>query len=346
MSSGWSRVYGSLQLSGPMSKTSTRKAFVEALRKTIVPNKSKVINVGSGSGILSLVAARDLKAEKCVLYEQNQFFLEMSKKFAAENNIENLVFRDKASMKVTKAAVKGDIVVSDTFAPFCFEFGLPQIMRHARQKLLDEKGQKILIPARVTQMASPVNSPNYNREITGEWSEAKEAFNLDYSYFGNSGLGTYNVLHVKPEHLADPEGQIFNKIDFENIPLEGLFYETERKFLELVWETNEKSSIYGFCTWWEADLAEGVKLSTNPKEGTDIPYPQVYLPLLKPFECEAGDSLHLNVWVTYKFDLLDLEWEVTQKRNREVIAKAASSEVRDIYQERDVPQLEEEEGEK
>ena len=46
----------------------------------------------------------------------------------------------------------------------------------------------------------------------------------------------------------------------------------------------------GFAVWWEANMVEGVTLSTAPGAAATH-WEQLYFPLLTPIACKAGETL-------------------------------------------------------
>ena len=63
---------------------------------------------------------------------------------------------------------------------------------------------------------------------------------------------------------------------------------------EARWSVGTPVEVYGFATWWEADLAPGVVLSTAP--GTErTHWEQLYFPLLEPTSLAAGEAVSLSL---------------------------------------------------
>lgn len=66
--------------------TLRNEAFYQALKKVIVPSKTTIADIGSGTGFLSFVAEK-LGAKSCTLYEIDPEMLTLSKKLGKENNV-------------------------------------------------------------------------------------------------------------------------------------------------------------------------------------------------------------------------------------------------------------------
>ncbi len=56
---------------------------------------------------------------------------------------------------------------------------------------------------------------------------------------------------------------------------------------EASWKLKSAATVYGFATWWSAELAPGVSLSTAP-DAPRTHWEQLYFPLLQPIAAKAG----------------------------------------------------------
>ncbi len=63
---------------------------------------------------------------------------------------------------------------------------------------------------------------------------------------------------------------------------------------EAAWRLKMPAVVYGFATWWRAELTPGVMLSTAPGEPATH-WEQLYFPLLEPIEGKAGDTVAISV---------------------------------------------------
>lgn len=63
---------------------------------------------------------------------------------------------------------------------------------------------------------------------------------------------------------------------------------------EAQWRVAKPQTVYGFATWWEAQLATGITLSTSPLSARTH-WEQLYFPLLKPLALAAGETATLSL---------------------------------------------------
>ena len=59
---------------------------------------------------------------------------------------------------------------------------------------------------------------------------------------------------------------------------------------EVSWKLDAPQTVYGFAYWWEAELIEGITLSTAP-DAPATHWEQLYFPLQTPISLEAGESV-------------------------------------------------------
>src|SRR5262245_18451231 len=168
-------------------------AFQEALRQVIVPGRTTVADVGSGTGVLGFMAAR-LGAMCVYLYEHGDV-LALAKTLARRNRIRRCVFIPEHSTQVIDADPV-DLVVSETMGNFAFEEHLLETMRDARRFL---RSGGTMIPQRVRQYLAPVISDRVHRELT-VWSEV--GYGLDLALAARMSLNNLYVRTFVPADLS------------------------------------------------------------------------------------------------------------------------------------------------
>ncbi|MFA6141074.1 MAG: ribonucleotide-diphosphate reductase subunit beta, partial [Hyphomicrobium sp.] len=63
---------------------------------------------------------------------------------------------------------------------------------------------------------------------------------------------------------------------------------------EASWKLKSAATVYGFATWWSAELAPGIALSTAP-DAPRTHWEQLYFPLLQPIASKAGETIGVNL---------------------------------------------------
>jgi protein arginine N-methyltransferase 1 len=250
-------------------------AFERALAAAIKPGETTVADIGAGTGLLALMAAK-LGAREVFLYEAAEV-AGVAARILKANRVRNCHLFPCHSTEMVDPP-KVDLVVSETLGNYPFEEHIIETLNDARARHLKPGGS--LMPRRLEQLAAPVVTDRIHRELS-----AWDGTGFDLSAAKAMSLNNIYVRRFAPKDLLDAAARalVWDAIDFakEN--------PTGRKG-EAAWRLTAAAAIYGFATWWRAELAPGVMLSTAPGEARTH-WEQLYFPLLSPIVAKAGDTV-------------------------------------------------------
>jgi protein arginine N-methyltransferase 1 len=254
-------------------------AFRRALKSVIVPGKTTVADIGTGTGLLALMAAK-LGARDVFLYEAAEV-AGVAAKILKANRAKNCHLFPCHSRDMHEPP-KVDVVVSETLGNYPFEEHIIETMNDARRRFLKPGG--IMIPRALKQLVAPVTAARIHTELSA-WEEP----GFDLSVAKAMSLNNIYVRSLKPSELLDEakSAAVWDEISFarEN--------SSSRKG-EASWKLGRSQTIYGFLTWWDAELAEGIRLSTAPGAPATH-WEQLYFPLLEPIVVKAGESVAVSL---------------------------------------------------
>lgn len=274
------------------------EAFFAALKSRIVPGKSAVSDIGSGTGFLSFLAAK-LGAKECFLYEADADLLGLSRKIAAQNKIKNCRFSAGFSFDFKRPA-QTDIVVAEVLGNHCLEEHIIETMNDAHRFLKDGGA---LVPSSIKQFCAPLISEKIWRAIN-IWDGI--GFGLDFAAARNTALNNMYVASVSPAHLTS-DYRCFDEIDFHR-------KQASMRLKTIQWKFAKPARIYGFCLWWEALLAPGISLSTSPASPATH-WEQIVLPLPGPLDIAAKELLALELYSDTRFKVgCRIKWKVNTAR--------------------------------
>lgn len=272
------------------------QAFYDALKRVIVPGKSVVADIGSGTGFLSFLASK-LGARECHLYETSEI-LEVSRALAQINGITNCRFIPLHSTQARNPP-KADIVVSETLGNYALEENIIEIMNDAKRFL---KPGGVMIPHGLTQFVAPVTSPRLFNEIN-VWDDV--GFGLDFS---TAKVVCMNNMYVRPVQSSDllPDAeQRWDTVDFGK-------KNASKRSAALAWTMRKPATVYGFCLWWESTLVPGNVISTSPYKPRTH-WDQMYLPVLEPIPLKPKEGVSLDLRSDTRFEVkVNLEWDVAK----------------------------------
>ncbi len=251
------------------------EAFGRALAAVIRRGETTVADIGAGTGLLSLMAAK-LGAREVFLYEAAEVAGVAAKALKANRARNCHLFPCHSTEMVDPPKV--DVVVSETLGNYPFEEHIIETLNDARARFLKPGG--VIIPRRIAQLVAPVVSERIHAELSA-WDDT--GFDLEAAK-----TMSFNNIYVRtltPKELLDggASAKMWDAVDFakEN--------RSTRKG-EAAWKVAAPVTVYGFATWWSAELSPGIVLSTAPGE-VRTHWEQLYFPLLSPLVVKAGETV-------------------------------------------------------
>lgn len=260
-------------------------AFHAALKKAIKPGVSTVADIGAGTGLIGVLAAR-LGAKTVYLYEAAEV-AGVAAEILKRNRVRNAELFPCHSTEFDDPP-RADIVVSETLGNYALEEDIVETMADAAKRHLAAGG--VLIPSRIAQFAAPVIAPRIDAELRA-WDRATEGLGVEVNLAPAKALSLNNIYvrTISPGELLSGVG---GAVEWDRIEL-GADKRSNRKG-EAVWTVSNPSTIYGFALWWTADLVPGVAISTGP-DAPPTHWEQLYLPLMEPIATERGERVSLAI---------------------------------------------------
>lgn len=256
-------------------------AFYAALKSVIEPGKTIVSDIGAGTGLLGLMAAK-LGAKRVYLYETAEVAGVAAQVLNANRATACQIFACHSTE--FDDPPKADVVVSETLGNYALEENIVDTLRDARKRHLKPGG--IIIPSRVTQYAAPVTGPRIDRELRA-WERV--GHDLDFSVAQAMSLNNVYVRTLQARELLSDgaSATAWDDVDFSKSD------RSNRKG-DVMWKLSAPQTIYGFAYWWVAQLAPRILLSTAPGAPATH-WEQLYFPLLDPITCKSGETVSLSL---------------------------------------------------
>ena len=251
------------------------EAFEAALRAVIKKGVTTVADIGTGTGLLALMAAK-LGAREVFLYEAAEV-AGVAAKVLKANGARNCHLIPCHSTEMVDPP-KVDVVVSETLGNYALEEHVIATLADAKKRFLKPGG--VLIPRRIEQFVAPVISDRVQAEFA-----AWDATGFDLSVAKMMSLNNIYVRTFGAKELHEAKA-------WDSIEL-GTDGRSARKG-EANWKLKAATTVYGFATWWSAELTPGIVLSTAP-DAPRTHWEQLYFPLLQPIAAKAGDTIAVNL---------------------------------------------------
>ena len=252
-------------------------AFHAALKAVIKPGETIVADIGAGTGLLGLMAAK-LGAKKVLMFEAAEIAGVAARAIKA-NRAKACELIPCHSTEFSER-LQADVIVSETLGNYALEENIIATIADARRRFLKADG--VIIPRGLKQYAAPVVTPHIHDELSA-WDRVGRG--LDFSAAKTMTLNNVYVRTLGAKDLLDGASgaKVWDEIDLAR---DG---DPNRKG-EARWKVRTPSNIYGFAVWWRADLGAGLALSTAP-DAPKTHWEQLYFPLVEPFAAKAGDSV-------------------------------------------------------
>ena len=256
-------------------------AFAEALGKVIVKGQTIVADIGAGTGLLGLIAAK-LGAREVYLYETAEV-VAVAEAHLKANGARNCHLIPCHSTEMHDPP-QVDVIVSETLGNYALEEDIIETLNDARDRCLRPGG--ILLPASITQFVAPVIAPHIADELS-IWD--RTGLDLDLSIAKTMSLNNAYVRTLQPDELlgGTAGAKIWDTVDLTSPA------KPNRKG-EASWKLDTAAAIHGFATWWTAELVEGISLSTAP-DAPATHWEQLYFPLLSSIDAKRGETIGISL---------------------------------------------------
>jgi len=240
-----SRLIGTLSFhQALLADTRRNRAFQRALAARVRRGHA-VLDIGAGSGIWAVVAAR-LGAKRVVAVEREEVLQPVIERLARENGVADRVEVVCADARRVRLPRVFDVVVSETVGIEAFDEGIIALLERARESFLRPGGH--LVPDSVALRAAPAAPFDAGRLSPPLVSS--ESF---------ADLARHVPRGMIPErlHTLAPSRELL-RIDLHTSRARDPLPVARARF-----RVESGRAVGGFAVWVDMDLAPGVRLQTR-----------------------------------------------------------------------------------
>ena len=289
-------------------------AYAEALRRTI-GNNSVVLDLGTGLGILALLAAK-AGARKVYAVDPNDAILVAKQMATANGYADRIEFVQDLSTRISLPE-RADVIVTDMhgIVPM-FEQNLPSIM-DARRRMLAAGGQ--IIPEKDTLWAAPVAAPESYEQVVRPWEDKPYGFEWGpaQQIAGNDWFKIKDKVGTS-DFFGPP--QCWATLDY-------LTLESPNVHGQLTWNATKSGTCHGLVVWFDTQLFEDVTFSNAPGSSETI-YGQAFFPWSEPVSISVNDRISVDLRCDLASNYHLWRWQTTVSRAEqpeEIIAEFRQS---------------------
>lgn len=259
-------------------------AFRQAIAAVVKPG-DVVLDVGAGSGILSMFAAK-AGARMVYAVEQTEIAA-LAAQLVQKNGLSDRVQILQTDVQTLVLPEQADVIISEWLGTIGVDENLLGMVLVARDRWLKPGGT--MVPARVTAKMAPAHIP-MRPEVA---FFHQRPYGLDLTPLSESSIHELLCLRrkVRREDLAAAASELW-VTDMATVPSEQAY---------LPFRANVRFTIpcdtpvNTLAAWFEADMATGLTLSNAP-EAPETHWGQLLLPLRQEIALQENDVL--EVWMT------------------------------------------------
>ncbi len=256
-------------------------AFRRAIQELVAPG-SVVVDLGSGTGILGLLASE--AGAKRVYSIEETGLIELAREIAQANGYaDRMQFIKELSTRV-ELPEPADVILADQIGHFGFEAGLFDYFSDARRRFLKPGG--VTIPQRLTFCVAPVEHQPLWEQIEF-WNQPSMGMNVypARALAANTGY----PVKLKPEQLLGPSD--------EPLTVDPSISGPHPLQVRCTLPINRTGTLHGLGCWFVAQLSPSVTMSNSPLTEQRIDRRNVFLPLDRPVSVQTGDSVHVTMHI-------------------------------------------------
>jgi predicted RNA methylase len=274
-----------------MNDVARNRAYDAAIRRAVAPD-THVLEIGTGSGLLAMMAAR-AGARRVSTCEQVEAIAETAAEIVRRNGFaDRVTVIPKRSTQLTVGVdlpERADLLISEILSDQLLAEHVLSSTAHARQNLLKPGGA--MIPRAVAAVVRLVGGP-FLREATHV--ETIEGFDLSpFNRFVPNSI-TISMESGLIESLSD-DAEVFRF----DLAADG--HRPEERRLALT--ARRAGTAMGLLQWVRLELDDVTAFENSPSEQvTPSAWRQVFHPFMQPIELHEGETLRL--WAAH--DLVSL----------------------------------------
>lgn len=257
-------------------------AYRRALEEVVKPGET-VLDVGTGSGILALFAARSGAAH--VFAVDESAILETARQLARANGLDQRVSFRRGRAEDLALPDRVDLLVSEWMGFFALAECMFLSVVEARDQNLKPGGK--MMPSALRLHLVAVDDTSLHTELgVGLWE--RPVYGLDFKPMLEHELHCLitSTADLAPSAFLGPEALLL-ELDCARASGQDFFFEQV-----VTLEIERDGTVHGFGGWFDVDLSPGVTLSTSPWAPATH-WRQSFFPV-RPFRVRRGDLIELE----------------------------------------------------
>jgi len=264
-----------------LTDTGTRiQQYQRALAATVRPGDT-VLDLGTGSGILAVLACR-AGAREVHAVEASDATQLAELLVGASELADRIHILQVPSSRLTLPE-RADLIVADIHDTFGLEAGGLATLFDARDRLLKPGGS--LIPRAVRLLVAPAEAPRlYQRDID-VWRTTVAG--VDLSPLRSLAVNDVHTTRLEPVDLLAAPSSLAT-VDLQSATTRLLTGEAHAV-------ATRAGTLHGLCGAFVTTLADGIHLSNVPGDSGTTNFAQAFFPVEEPVDVSPGDRIVMGL---------------------------------------------------
>lgn len=289
---GYSRLAAHRMLLGDTIRT---EAFGTAIAETVRPG-DLVVDLGSGTGILAMMAAR-AGASKVYAIEREQI-VHSARRIARDNGLDDRIeFLACDVDSLPMLPEPADVLISECVGSGLVNTGMIESVIGAR-RLLRPGGRVLPAVGRVNICAVELPAQDWYIRF---WERPQ--FGFDFRALRQSALYQAYTTIVEPDDVVSTS-ECVCRVDFAHSSPNAADFNSEVSVTCL-----RSGIVHGLCVWFELELGTASALSCGPHDNLTSWY-HMFLPVLEPIEVSSTMALTARVSAKRIDDRTRWQWSI------------------------------------
>ena len=258
-----------------LSDAHRTESFGRAVAEVVRPG-DVVLDLGSGSGILALIAAR-LGARQVYAVEWGDI-VGVARAVAARNGLSDRIEFFNAPSAEVELPEPVDVITAEILGSFGLEENVLTFLPDARDRFLKPGG--VIVPGAVRTFLAPAEATDLYGKVVEFWSE--DLWGFDFT---------------AARQVAASQEYLFEEDTFEMLAPPQSFYSSETATMtrevvgkEVAFPVDRPGVCHGLVGWFEADVSPSVALASGP-DTECFTWRPAFFPLSTSVLVEADDSI-------------------------------------------------------
>lgn len=248
-------------------------AYQKALDDVVRPG-DVVVDLGAGTGLLGLMAAR-AGAARVYMVDWGPI-LGPAQEIAAKNGYADRMIPVRGSSTDVVLPELADVVICDQIGGFVYDAGVLEYFEDARRRLMKPDGT--LVPGAFTLHIAPVSAPEARLDVD-IWAEDPAGF--DTTAVHRLAVNTEWRIEASKASLAATPAAVASLKSFSLDPVAS----------SVTFTFDEPGTVDGLLGWFDAELAPGVRITNAPDSPERMERWCNFYPVERPLEVLQGDTL-------------------------------------------------------